>query len=394
MMRLPETSCSLGLAAALALALAGCEAPMAPAPQYPQAGYPPGQPAPQGYPVGQLAPQGGYPAGQLAPQSYGPAPYGAPGAAPPGGPQGYPPQAYPPAPQAYPPPQQAYPPPAFAANDPINTVDLNVLRATARGVLGELVAALPPAEQVKVQGIPLVTDAKVGEVNAYAACDGSHMPHMAITDGLLQTEAYIAQLRATDEVYGTQKLGDYLNLLRVTAQDQKPGQPIMAPPAGSIDPVQHVDPRKVARQHQLFEEQVAFVLGHELGHHWLGHTGCANGRSGDHDPTLGDLIGVAGRITNQVVPFTNQPNEVAADGVGIDDVLAAGARRPGYHWTEQGALLTIGFFAALDQLTPMVAITTWVSSHPNPALRADPIRREAAHFRATGVWYQPLLALP
>ena len=29
--------------------------------------------------------------------------------------------------------------------------------------------------------------------------------------------------------------------------------------------------------------------------------------------------------------------------------------------------------------------------HPNPAFRVDPIRREAARFRATGTWFVPLV---
>jgi hypothetical protein len=212
---------------------------------------------------------------------------------------------------------------------------------------------------------------------------------MSVTDGLLQIEAYMSQLRATDELYGTQKLDGYLQMV---AQYQKPGQPIVTPPAGFVDGAQHVDPRKVARQHQLLEEQLAFVLGHELGHHHLGHTGCAMGQNGERDRvTIGDL----GRIINHVVPVTNQYNEVAADGIGIDDVLAAGARRQGYHWTENGALLTLYFFSQLQKLTAESLALSILNSHPNPALRVDPIKREAARFRATGVWFQPILpALP
>jgi predicted Zn-dependent protease len=175
------------------------------------------------------------------------------------------------------------------------------------------------------------------------------------------------------------------------ARDQKPGQPIVAPPAGLVDPAQHVDPRKVARQHQLLEEQLAFVLGHELGHHHLGHTGCANGQSGDRAINLGDLA----RIASKVVPVFNQPNEVAADYVGVDNLIAAGARRPGYHWTEQGALLTLAFFSRLDQLTAQKLFLSFADSHPNPALRVGPVKQEAARFRASGgVWWQPPLPMP
>jgi hypothetical protein len=287
-----------------------------------------------------------------------------------------------PLPQAYPAPA---PVPVPVQADPINTVDIEYLRATARSVLGELVAALPPAAQAKVAGVPFRVDAKQGEVNAYAACDEQHQPYMSVTDGLLQIEAYMSQLRATDELFGTQKLDGYLQMV---AKYQKTGQPIVTPPAGFVDGAQHADPRKVARQHQLLEEQLAFVLGHELGHHHLGHTGCANGQARESGQvTVGDL----GRIINHVIPVTNQYNEIDADGIGIDDVLAAGARRQGYHWTENGALLTLYFFSQLQRLTLESAMLSILNSHPNPALRVDPIKREAAHFRATGVWYRPIV---
>jgi hypothetical protein len=359
----PLSSCSLALVALLALG--ACNGQVAPA-EYPQqqgGQYPPGQYAPPGY---------GYPPGQLPPQGYG---Y-------PQNPQGY---GYPPgqlAPQPYP---QGYPPVYPAPNDPINNVDMSYLRATARSVIGELVAALPADAQAKVQGIPFKFDDTVGEVNAYAACDRGQAL-MAVTDGLLQTEAYIAQMRATDEIFGTQKLEAYLT---VYARDQKEHQPIVTPPPGLVDPSQHVDARKVARQHQLFEEQVAFVLGHELGHHHLGHLGCTSRASDPLAEVIGDVI----RIGNKVLPVTNQYNELAADSIGIDDVLAAGARRQGYHWTEQGGLLTLYFFSKVQQLTPGI-VATILQSHPRPGDRVLPLRQEASRFRATGQWFRPIVPMP
>jgi hypothetical protein len=332
---------------ASALALAACETPE---PQVPPQGYPPGQLPPQGYAPGQPAPPQGYAPGQPPP------------------PQGYAPQAYPP-----------------VEHDPINDVDLPWLRAAAKGVLDELIAALPPEAQAKVQSIPFDADATVGEVNAYASCDGQHMPHMAITDGLLQIEAYVAQVEAIDEVFGTKKLDAYL---RYVAQNQKPHQPIVAPPASFIEPAQHGDFRKVVREHALFEEQLAFVLGHELGHHHLGHTGCAGGRGA---PTILGTVLEAGRITTQVVPWLNQPNEAMADIAGVNNLLAAGARRGDrYHWTEAGAVLTLQFFAQLDDLhrvdglSPEALLYTFEQSHPHPRDRLPGIQRAAADFRARG----------
>ena len=50
-----------------------------------------------------------------------------------------------------------------------------------------------------------------------------------------------------------------------------------------------LDPRKLARQKMLFDEQLAFVLGHELAHHYRGHTGCADGAADSNVVTPQDI---------------------------------------------------------------------------------------------------------
>ena len=326
------------LVLSISLALAGCTEPPA---QYP------GQPG----------------VGQFSTQDYGP------GAAP---------------------PVQLPPPGPPVMSDPISDVSLPWLRSAAGGVLNELVAALPPQFQARVQGIPFVTEPMAGEVNAFAACNREHMPLMAMTDGLLQVESYVAQLRAIDEVFGTQKLDAYLQYM---AENQRPRQPIVAPPPGLITPMEHTDYRKVVRQHQLLEEQMAFVLGHELGHHYLGHTGCANGLSGQRKADFGDLL----RRVQRIVPVANQPNEDNADIAGVNNLLTAGARRPGYRWTERGALLTLDFFARMDRRQQASSpedklFGPLLSSHPNPADRVPKVKTAAYEWRRSGgVGFQPLV---
>lgn len=261
--------------------------------------------------------------------------------------------------------------------DPINDINIGWLQSEAGVVMGALIGALPAASQQKVRGIPFIADPTVGEVNAFAGCDDQRMPFMAITDGLLEVEAQIAQFKATDEVFGTRKLDEFLRML---AQRQRPGQPIVRPPAGFIDPVQHTDARKVERQRQLYDEQLAFVLGHELGHHHLGHTGCANGQGGSRGVTPADL----GRMLSRTLPIFNQPNEIAADVAGVNNLLSAGARQQGYRWTEGGAMLTLGFFASLDQLTPASILFAFEQTHPHPLLRQPVVQQTANTWRMTG----------
>jgi hypothetical protein len=258
-----------------------------------------------------------------------------------------------------------------AATDPINRLDLAFLRAEAQGILNELVAALPPLQQGRVQGIPLVVDSTVGEVNAFATCSGRRSA-MAITDGLLEIQAELARARAHDELAGTRKVDEYI---RLVAQRQRPKQPIVHPGPGFYDPRFDADARKLSRQREVLDEQIAFVLGHELAHHYLGHLPC----------TSSGALGAAeiGNVLASAVPAFNQPNELAADTFGLNDVLTAGARRPGYKFTEGGALLTMQFFSGMDQFSP-TDLFDFERSHPPPAIRTPVIQQTAAAFRGTG----------
>lgn len=250
------------------------------------------------------------------------------------------------------------------------------MRARALVILAELVAALPPERGARVAGIPLVVDDRPGEVNAYAACSTSGKAAMAISDGLLEVQAWLAQCKATDETFGTRTTPAYIALI---AREQRPGQPLVRPPAGFFAPEHRADARKLARQARLFEEQVAFVLGHELAHHHLGHLPCT-GNGGLSPGEIGGLLGSA-------VPLLNQPNELAADVWGVDDTLAAGARRADAGWTEGGALLNMEFFAGLDSASPIDVLFGFERTHPPPALRAPVIQQAAAAFRLTGGQY-------
>lgn len=310
--------------------------------------------------------------------------YGAPA------PGQYPQQPYPPPqyqqqappPAAYPaaPPQTgAAPVPAVAAptvplpsvtGDPINDVNLGWLRQRAQSVLTELVAALPDTARPRVQGIPLVVDDTVGEVNAFAACSNGRSL-MAITDGLLEIMAWLAQASAHDEVFGGNKTDQYVQFIASRLQSGKP----IPRPAGFFSAAAQQDGRKVARQHVLFEEETAFVLGHELAHHHLGHLPCT-GKPGPLGSA--DLA----RTLAQNVPLFNQPYEGAADLAGTTNVLDAGKRRAS-HWSEGGALLTMRFFLGLDG-GGFNLLLAFQHSHPSPLLRIPLIQQSANYWRRNG----------
>ncbi len=226
-----------------------------------------------------------------------------------------------------------------------------------------------------------MVDDTVGEVNAFAACVKGRAL-MAITDGLLEIEAHLAQTQATDEVFGTAKTDEYIQLL---ARHQRPNSPVVRPAPGFFRADQHVDSRKVARQHQIFDEQVAFVLGHELAHHYLGHLPCtAPATAGPVDPAE------LGRALSNALPLFNQTNEIGADVGGTQNVLNAGARRSGHRWTEGGGLLTMRFFAGMDGSSPVDVLFSFERTHPPPAVRVPVIQQTANGWRLTGGMVLPI----
>jgi hypothetical protein len=257
----------------------------------------------------------------------------------------------------------------------VNAVDIAWLRARAGAVLGELVSALPSGTRERVATIPFVFDATPGRVNAFAACiDGKAL--LAISDGLLDIAAHLAQARANDEIFGTRKLDEYI---RFVATAQRPDQPIVRPPPGFFSDAELRDGRRVARQHDVFDELVAFVLAHELAHHHLGHLPCTGGAG-----FLGS--GEVARALSDVVPIFNQPNELAADAAGTNNVLVAGSRRSGYRWTESGGLLTMQFFTGLDGASPLDIVFAFERTHPPPLIRIPVIQQTANFFRISGGW--------
>lgn len=341
------------LGAAFLLAACGGESsqqrPRAPAPGYPQQPYGP-------------------------PPGYGPAPYGQQPYAPPPG-YGYGP---PPA-QGQPQPPAAGQPAPPVSGDPISGTDIAWLRRRAASLMQELVAALPDVAKQRVQAIPLAVDDTPGEVNAFAGCVRGGAV-MVVTDGLLDIAAHLSAARANDDVFGTRKVDEYIQLI---VSRQRPEQPVVRPPANFFDPAQATDARRVARQHDVFDETIGFVLGHEIAHHHLGHLPCT-GTPGPFG--TGDLA----RGLSSAVPLFNQPNELAADAAGTNDVLAAGARRSGYRLTEGGGLLMMQFFTALDRLSAIDVLFGFERTHPAPLLRIPVIQNTANLYRLSGGGWLPL----
>ena len=273
---------------------------------------------------------GGAPARTAPPGAYGPYPQQQQ--------QQYPPQPQPQYPQAQPAqPAQPAAPQVTAAPagsfDAQGALTSQFIRQEPQAVFQTLIAALPEASAAKVRGMPLlIDDTDPKDVNAFAACTKSGGV-VAITLPLALVSARTSEARAYDELFGTAK---YDQLSQGIADEVKQQKAVSGPPAGFLPLPQALDTRKLARQKMLFDEQLAFVLGHELAHHYRGHTGCANGPP-SQQLTPQDI----GRVLSDAVPVFNQPNEIDADVQGTYNLLDAGAKRQSDKWTEEGSVMSL-----------------------------------------------------
>ena len=185
----------------------------------------------------------------------------------------------------------------------------------------------------------------------------------------------LSEAKAADELFGSQRVSQYT---RQASDSLRSGGPVPDPPANFYSPAEGLDPRKLSRQRDVFDEMSGFVLGHELGHHYLGHTGCANGQvSGGIDPTR------LGRIATTIVPAFNQANEIASDLNGTQNLLDVGLRRPNRApTTEMGGVMTLEFLGSLETTTATTIALGILRTHPHPKLRIPLIQTTAQSWRA------------
>ena len=340
------------LAAPALIAAIGCQIPDAHPPQaQPPAAYPAAYPP-------------GYPPPAAAPPYA--APYPAPAPVPPS------------APVATAPASPAAPPatPARPLLGPL--VGPPMWQAEARAVLAELESNLSAEQQRLVAGVPIVFDPSPNDINAFAACDDSGAPFVAGTEGLLEAMDAMAQTRATDELFGTRTYDAYASAVLPQLASSTTATPAL--PLGTIASAALLDSRRISRAHEIFDEIVAFTFGHELAHHYRGHTGCAHGQPSGIPPAASDVR----RLASQAVPLINQINENEADQYGCFNVLATGRARAShaYRWTEEGGLFLFDFFARLDGASgggnPLVG---FLRTHPAPGLRAPQVEFWATTWR-------------
>jgi len=268
------------------------------------------------------------------------------------------------------------PMPPFGSYDAGGSFTAQFVRQEPLSVQAELTAALPADARAKVQGVPLKIVEDPKEVNAFAGCTDAGSPYVAVTVPLLLIVARTSEVRAFDEIAGSSKYNDLANGL---ASEVKAQKAISGPGFGFLPLPLALDPRKLARQKILFDEQLAFIVGHELSHHHRGHTGCANGAN-----TSAITPRDVGRLLSGAVPIFNQPNEIEADIQGTFNLLDTGSHRQGGAWSEEGAIMTLDFFSRLQSLGVETVVLGFLMTHPAPQFRLPIVTTSAQQWRNNG----------
>ena len=247
-------------------------------------------------------------------------------------------------------------------------------------VLEEQRSNLSPDNAARVKGIPFVVENKPNEINAYAGCDKNGSPFIVGTEGILEAIDAISQTVATDDLYGTQTYAAYTaQVMPGLAHDKNARAALPL----NIIPLQYLaQPARISHAHELYDEIAAFTFGHEMAHHYLGHTGCAHGQPVPlmNASVLNGVIGVA--------PVFTQPFELAADNQGTLNTLDSGrarASRGQYRWTERGASLLLDFFGKLEKSAGLATLNpvTYVQTHPPAAQRIFWVQTAANTWRLT-----------
>ncbi len=259
------------------------------------------------------------------------------------------------------------------------------LEQRAEAIHQSLVAALDAHENEQTRSIPFEVVDEAREPNAAAGCTRStRSPVMMITSAMLELAAGIAETKAYDEVAGTTTYETYVT----SVVDQVRNQRTVEGPSPSLHAAPHsTDAHKLARQVHLFDQQIAFIVGHELAHHYRGHTNCVEGRT-EAEVQRDELT----QILAHTVPPFSQPREVEADMWGVTNVLEAGRNRQGGTWTQEGALINLDFFRRLSDQGGAELVLAFLSTHP-PALVRIPIVRSTSQQWQPG-WRPPAMPVP
>lgn len=268
-------------------------------------------------------------------------------------------------------------PAPFGSFDGEGLMTSEFITSRSKAIHATLLAALNERERNLMSSVPFEIVNEAREPNAAAICTkSSRRPFILITTAMLVVAAGISETKSYDEVANTNYFDSYIDAVVRQVQSKRP---VGAVPRGLLTGPPSIDHHKLSRQVHLFDQQIAFILGHELAHHYRGHTGCvsAGGSNSQADISPEEIS----RILSASVPIFHQPQEIESDMWGIVNLLESGNNRQGGRWTEEGALLNMDFFGRLRRRGGDEIFRTFFSTHPLPQLRTPIIRSTARQWR-------------
>jgi hypothetical protein len=259
---------------------------------------------------------------------------------------------------------------ALAHADAPPPTPIGQARATAKDVMGALVARLPAEAKQRLVGVYVAFDESATDINALAACDDDGDYVVVLSDALLSLASTVALAQAADEVSGTHKLDEYAALL---AGSQRQGVRPLPPPAGFFDAAQSRSPARVALEAVRFREVVGSVVAHEMAHLVQGDLVCPNPtathESGDDQWTREEREHALAVALKIYAPL----RVLAADGAATSRILDAGL-------TEQGDLAWLSVVERLESARPD-PVSTYLSLHHDGGVRAEVVRAAADQWR-------------
>ena len=224
-----------------------------------------------------------------------------------------------------PPPADPAPPWSGGELIDLSEGDRALLRNRSRDVWSDLLSALPkplaPEPRLTHDGDPFA-------VRLASWCSNDY-PIVAVSDGFLLLVAYVVEATVYDLVFGKNSID---TLSAVMAQRLDRGDGLAGLPPKDLPRTR--DPRVLARQHELFDATLRFLLAHELAQFAL-----------QHDPCSAESKAVQSRYRQGCIePAFSYPLEIAADEYAARLLREQASSK--YPLRPQGA---IAWFRFLDQ---------------------------------------------
>ena len=219
----------------------------------------------------------------------------------------------------------------------------------------QLQSTLTPTERNALSDLVAVADPDDKHINAYAGCTDLGIPVIVVTGELIKVAISLSMADNTHQL-------DRYMAYAVAKIDA--GEPPYFPKAWLTH---DYDAEKAS---ETFGSIMALVIGHEMGHHLLGHTGCVGHGRGDTE-----------RSVRRQLPVLNQELETAADVHAVNNLLDTALV---YHlaYTAEAGTLLFQFFGKLES-SSIGSSMGYFRTHPRSASRIAVLRAAAANWQLT-----------